>query len=40
MALGHTLKTGANAIFGCHELEVYPDDTLTCASGNALIGST
>ena len=26
-----------NAIFGCHELEVYPDDQLTCGSGNALI---
>lgn len=28
-ALGHTLQ---NAVAGCHELEVYPDDTLTCAS--------
>jgi hypothetical protein len=37
MSLGHTLKTGANAIFGCHELEVYPDDRLTCGSGNAMI---
>jgi hypothetical protein len=35
MALGHTLQTGANAIFGCHELEVYPNDRLTCGSGNA-----
>ena len=34
MALGHTLK---NAVFGCHELEIYPDDTLTCGGGNALI---
>jgi hypothetical protein len=34
MALGHTLKS---AVWGCHELEVYPDDTLTCGSGNALI---
>ena len=34
MALGHTKK---NEIYGCHELEVYPDDKLTCASGNALI---
>jgi hypothetical protein len=38
MALGHTLKTGSQAVFGCHELEVYPSDLLTCASGNALIG--
>ena len=37
MALGHTLQTGSNALYGCHELEVYPDDRLTCASGNALI---
>lgn len=37
MALGHTIDTGASAIFGCHELEVYPDDRLTCGSGNALI---
>jgi hypothetical protein len=38
MALGHTLQTGSQAIFGCHELEVYPSDLLTCGSGNALIG--
>ena len=25
-------------MFGCHELEVYPDDRLTCGSGNALLG--
>jgi len=37
MATGHTLQTGASAVFGCHELEVYPDDRLTCGSGNALI---
>ena len=37
MALGHTVKTGSTALFGCHELEVYPDDKLTCGSGNALI---
>jgi Ca2+-binding RTX toxin-like protein len=37
MSVGHTQKTGANAIFGCHELEVYPNDWLTCGSGNALI---
>ncbi len=38
MSLGHTLKTGSNAIYGCHELEVYPSDLLTCGSGNTLIG--
>ena len=37
MSLGHTNKTGSNGVFGCHELEVYPDERLTCASGNALI---
>jgi hypothetical protein len=36
-ALGHTVQTGGSAVFGCHELEVYPDDRLTCGSGNALI---
>ena len=34
-ALGHTNK---NSVYGCHELEVYPDDRLMCAGGNALIG--
>ncbi len=34
MAQGHTLK---ESVYGCHELEVYPDDRLTCGSGNALI---
>jgi hypothetical protein len=38
MSVGHTLKTGSQAIFGCHEVEIYPDDFLGCASGNALIG--
>lgn len=33
-ALGHTTK---DTIYGCHELEVYPDDTLTCGSGAAAI---
>ena len=37
MGQGHTNKTGANGIFGCHELEVYPDDRLACAGGNASI---
>jgi hypothetical protein len=34
IALGHTNK---NAIYGCHELEVYANDRLTCGSGAALI---
>jgi hypothetical protein len=34
IALGHTHQ---NAIYGCHELEVYPDDRLTCGSGAAMI---
>jgi RTX calcium-binding nonapeptide repeat (4 copies) len=38
MSIGHTLKTGSNAIFGCHETEIYPNDLLTCGSGNTLIG--
>jgi hypothetical protein len=37
MGQGHTNKTGGNGIFGCHELEVYPDDRLACAGGNASI---
>ena len=24
-------------IYGCHELEIYPSDRLTCASGQAMI---
>jgi Ca2+-binding RTX toxin-like protein len=36
-SVGHTLKTGSNAVFGCHETEIYPNDLLTCGSGNALI---
>ena len=28
---------GGLGVYGCHELEVYPDDRLTCGSGNALI---
>ena len=34
MALGHTRKAAIN---GCHELEVYPNDRLTCGAGPALI---
>jgi hypothetical protein len=37
IAQGHTNKTGSNGVFGCHELEVYPDDRLACGSGNAMI---
>jgi hypothetical protein len=37
IALGHTQKTGTNAVYGCHELEIYPSDRLTCGSGNAAI---
>ena len=34
IALGHTLQT---TVYGCHELEVYPNDRLTCGSGAAAI---
>jgi hypothetical protein len=34
MALGHTLE---ETIYGCHETEIYTDDTLTCAAGAAVI---
>ncbi len=34
MALGHSFKS---SIYGCHELEVYADDRLTCGSGGALL---
>jgi hypothetical protein len=34
MAQGHTNR---GSIFGCHELEVYPNDRITCAGGAALI---
>jgi hypothetical protein len=33
IALGHTV----DALAGCHEVEIYPDDTLTCASINATL---
>jgi hypothetical protein len=32
MSLGHTNK---GAVYGCHELEIYPNDRLTCGSGAA-----
>lgn len=34
MSQGHTL---GSTVYGCHELEVYPDDRLTCGSGQAMI---
>jgi hypothetical protein len=34
MAWGHTNK---GTIYGCHELEIYPNDRLTCGGGAALI---
>ena len=34
MALGHASQSG---VYGCHELEIYPNDKLTCGSGNAMI---
>ncbi|UJA18874.1 hypothetical protein HJD18_00745 [Thermoleophilia bacterium SCSIO 60948] len=37
MALGHTLQTGSGAVYGCHELEVYASDLLTCGAGNAMV---
>jgi hypothetical protein len=39
MALGHDpdLQTGRFAIHGCHELEIYPNDLLTCGSITSLI---
>ena len=33
-SLGHT---NTNQVWGCHELEVYPSDLLTCAAGSGLI---
>ncbi len=37
MALGHSRQTGTQGVFGCHELEVYPNDLLSCGGGNAAI---
>ncbi len=34
MSQGHSLKS---TVYGCHELEVYPDDRLTCGSGAAAL---
>jgi len=33
-SLGHTLR---NQVWGCHELEIYPSDLLTCGAGSGLI---
>jgi hypothetical protein len=33
--LGHTLRVSQNALYGCHELEVYANDLLTCGGGAA-----
>ncbi len=37
IARGHTVNAPNQGLFGCHELEVYPDDRLTCGSGAAAI---
>ena len=37
IARGHTVNAAGQGVYGCHELEVYPDDRLTCGSGNAAI---
>ncbi len=37
IARGHTVNEAGQGAYGCHELEVYPDDRLTCGSGNAAI---
>ena len=34
MSLGHT---NTSSVYGCHELEIYPNDRLTCGSGAALL---
>jgi hypothetical protein len=34
VALGHTNK---GALYACHEVEIYPDDRLACASGGVLM---
>ena len=34
MALGHT---NTNNVYGCHELEIWPEDEITCGSGAALL---
>ena len=39
MSLGHTraVDNGSSGAYGCHELEIYPDDRLTCGSGGAAL---
>ena len=34
VGLGHTAQ---NQVWGCHELEIYPSDLLTCGAGSALM---
>lgn len=34
MALGHTNQ---NAVYACHELEIWPEDKITCGAGAALL---
>ncbi len=34
MSLGHT---NLGTVYGCHELEIYPDDRMTCGSGATMI---
>jgi hypothetical protein len=34
IALGHTNR---GTLYACHEVEIYPDDRLACASGGALV---
>ncbi|MGI8875653.1 MAG: hypothetical protein ACR2KP_15305, partial [Egibacteraceae bacterium] len=36
-ALGTVVETGSAAIYGCHELEIYPEDKMTCGSGAAML---
>ena len=35
IAKGHTQNVANQGVFGCHELEIYPDDRITCGSGAA-----
>ncbi len=34
---GHSVNETGAGVYGCHELELYPDDRLTCGAGNAAI---
>jgi hypothetical protein len=33
IARGHTVNAPNQGVFGCHEIELYPDDRVTCGSG-------